>query len=43
MACTLLSLPADKLVGFAAAAVAKQNDLMREILRPLEVDAARRD
>ena len=43
VACALLSLPADKLVGFAAAAVAKQNDLMREILRPLEVDAARRD
>ena len=43
VACALLSLPVDKLVGQPAAAVAKENDLMREILRPLEVDAARRD
>ena len=42
MACTLLSLPVEQLVGQPAAAVAQANDLLREILRPLEVDAARR-
>ena len=42
MACTLLSLPAEQLVGQPAAAVAASNDLLRELLRPLEVDAARR-
>ena len=42
VACALLSLPADQLVGQPAAAVAQANDLMREILRPLELDAAQR-
>jgi NtrC-family two-component system sensor histidine kinase KinB len=42
MACALLSIPAEQLVGQPAAAVAAGNDLLHEILRPLEVDAARR-
>ena len=42
MACALLSIPAEQLVGQPAATVAAGNDLLREILRPLEVDAARR-
>ncbi|WP_226163911.1 histidine kinase dimerization/phospho-acceptor domain-containing protein, partial [Hymenobacter terricola] len=42
MACTLLSLPVEQLVGQPAAAVARANDLFREILRPLEADASRR-
>ena len=42
VACALLSLPANQLVGQPAAAVAQANDLMREILRPLELDAAQR-
>ena len=42
LACTLLSLPAEKLVGRPAAAAAEDNDLLREILRPLDADATRR-
>ena len=42
MACTLLGMPVEQLVGQPAAAVAQANDLLREILRPLEADAARR-
>ncbi len=42
-ACALLSLPAEALLGKPAAEVAKTNDLLREILRPLDVEAARRD
>ena len=42
LACTLLSLPAEKLVGRPAAAAAEDNDLLREILRPLDADASRR-
>ena len=42
MACTLLGLPAEQLVGQSAMAVAGGNDLLREILRPLDADAARR-
>ncbi len=42
-ACTLLSLPAEALLGKPAAEVAKTNDLLREILRPLDVEAARRE
>ena len=43
VACALLSRPVEQLVGHSAAAVAQENDLMREILRPLEVQAARRE
>ena len=43
VACSLLSLPVEQLVGHSAAAVAQENDLMREILRPLDMDAARRE
>jgi NtrC-family two-component system sensor histidine kinase KinB len=43
VACSLLSWPADQLVGKLAPEVAKENDLLREILRPLEVEAARRE
>lgn len=43
VACELLSLPAEQLVGRPAAEVALENDLLREILNPLEVDAARRE
>ena len=43
VACALLSLPSEKLVGRPAAAVAQENDLLREILRPLEVQAAQRE
>ena len=43
VACALLSRSVEQLVGHSAAAVAQENDLMREILRPLEVQAARRE
>ncbi|MBD2769442.1 HAMP domain-containing protein [Hymenobacter sp. BT664] len=43
VACELLSLPAERLVGRPAAEVALENDLLREILNPLDVDAARRE
>ncbi len=43
VACALLSRPVEQLVGQLAAAVAQENDLMREILRPLDVQAARRE
>nr|GFD11034.1 hypothetical protein [Tanacetum cinerariifolium] len=43
VACTLLSRPAEALLGQPAAEVAKDNDLLREILRPLDVEAARRE
>ncbi|AMJ67769.1 sensor histidine kinase [Hymenobacter sp. PAMC 26628] len=43
VACALLSRPVEQLVGQSAAAVAQENDLMQEILRPLEVQAARRE
>ena len=43
VACELLGLPAERLVGRPAAEVAMENDLLREILNPLEVDAARRE
>jgi signal transduction histidine kinase/HAMP domain-containing protein len=42
-ACNLLSLSTEQLVGQLAPDVAKDNDLLREILRPLEVDATRRE
>jgi len=40
VACQLLGLPVDKLVGRPASTVAQENDLLRELLRPL--DASRR-
>jgi NtrC-family two-component system sensor histidine kinase KinB len=43
VACSLLSRTAEQLVGQLAPDVAKDNDLLREILRPLEVDTARRE
>ncbi|MBG8556112.1 sensor histidine kinase [Hymenobacter guriensis] len=43
VACALLSLPAARVVGRLAAEVARDNDLMREMLLPLESDAARRE
>jgi NtrC-family two-component system sensor histidine kinase KinB len=43
VACTLLSRPPEQLLGQLAAEVAKDNDLLREILRPLDVEAARRE
>ena len=43
VACALLSRPVEHLVGHSAAAVAQENDLMREILRPLDEQAARRE
>ncbi|WP_046246067.1 ATP-binding protein [Hymenobacter terrenus] len=43
VACALLSVPVERLLGQAAAAVAQENDLMREMLRPLEADAAGRE
>ncbi|MBC6990265.1 HAMP domain-containing protein [Hymenobacter sp. BT491] len=39
--CQLLNLPAEQLVGRPAAEVAQKNDLLRELLKPL--DAPRRD
>jgi len=43
VACALLSRPVEQLVGHSAAAVAQENDLMREIMRPLGEQAARRE
>ena len=43
VACALLSRPVEQLVGQFAAAVARENDLMREILLPLDAQAARRE
>jgi signal transduction histidine kinase/HAMP domain-containing protein len=43
VACGLLSLTAAQLLGQPAAAVAEGNDLLREMLRPLEVEAGRRE
>ena len=43
VACALLSLPAAKLVGRPAAEVAQENDLLREMLLPLEQDTSRRE
>ena len=43
VACALLGMKTERLVGRPAADVALENDLFREILTPLEVDAARRD
>ncbi|MGI4867412.1 MAG: ATP-binding protein [Janthinobacterium lividum] len=42
-ACALLSLNTEQLVGQLAPNVAKDNDLLREILRPLDVEATRRE
>jgi len=42
-ACALLSLTTEQLLSQPAAEVAKTNDLLREILRPLDVEAARRE
>ena len=42
-ACALLSRPVEQLVGHPATEVAKENDLLREILRPLDVEATRRE
>ncbi|MBD2715576.1 HAMP domain-containing protein [Microvirga sp. STR05] len=43
VACALLGLPAARVVGRLAAEVAQENDLLREMLLPLQVDAARRE
>ena len=43
VACALLGRPVEQLVGHAAAAVAQENDLLREIMRPLGEQAARRE
>ena len=43
VACGLLGMKPERLVGRPAADVALENDLFREILTPLEADAARRD
>jgi NtrC-family two-component system sensor histidine kinase KinB len=43
VACALLSRPAEQLVGQLAPDVARENDLLREILRPLAVEAAQRE
>ena len=43
VACALLSMPAAHVVGRLAADVAQENDLLREMLLPLEQDATRRE
>ncbi|MGI4762580.1 MAG: ATP-binding protein [Janthinobacterium lividum] len=43
VACALLSRPAEQLVGQLAPDVARDNDLLREILRPLAAEAAQRE
>jgi NtrC-family two-component system sensor histidine kinase KinB len=43
VACALLSRPAEQLVGQLAPNVARDNDLLREILRPLATEAAQRE
>lgn len=43
VACALLALPADRVVGRLAATVARENDLLRDMLLPLQQDAARRE
>ena len=42
VACALLSQPAEELIGQPAAAVAEGNDLLRELLQPLEAEPGRR-
>ena len=42
VACTLLNVPARRLLGQSAAAVAQENEVMRAVLLPLDEDAARR-
>ena len=42
-ACALLGLTTEQLMGQLAAEVAQGNDLLREILRPLDVEATRRE
>ena len=43
VACALLSMPAAGVVGRLAAEVAQENDLLREMLLPLEQDTVRRE